>query len=107
MKPPLFWFRDQSLWAIALTPLSWVWRAVSSRRWRKGAHLRLPVPVICVGNINMGGTGKTPTVIALVGQLQAMGKTPHVVSRGYGGGPRSGGGCCRRCWFRCRCDCAG
>ena len=85
MKPPLFWFRDQSLWAIALTPLSWVWRAVSLRRWRKGAHLRLSVPVICVGNINMGGTGKTPTVIALVGQLQAMGKTPHVVSRGYGG----------------------
>jgi tetraacyldisaccharide 4'-kinase len=85
MKPPLFWFRDQSLWALALTPLSWVWRSLSSRRWRKGAHRRLRVPVICVGNINMGGTGKTPTVIALVGQLQAMGKTPHVVSRGYGG----------------------
>ncbi len=85
MKPPLFWFRDKSLWSVVLTPVSWIWQAVSARRWKKGPHMRLPVPVVCVGNINMGGTGKTPTVIALVGQLQNMGKTPHVVSRGYGG----------------------
>lgn len=88
MKPPLFWFRETRLWPVVLSPLAWIWQAVAARRWRKGAHVRLAVPVICVGNINMGGTGKTPTVISLVGQLQAMGKTPHVVSRGYGGEQR-------------------
>lgn len=88
MKAPAFWNNPRSrpgLAALLLSPLSALWNFEARRRWRAGAQHRLRIPVICVGNINIGGTGKTPTVIELVTRLQAMGRKPHIVSRGYGG----------------------
>jgi len=54
------------------------------------SRTRLPVPVIVVGNISVGGTGKTPLTIALIEALRARGFNPGVISRGYGGSSVSG-----------------
>lgn len=88
MKPPGFWNHPESkpgLLAVLLSPISAVWTFLTHQRMARGSWHRLPVPVICVGNINLGGTGKTPTVIALCDHLRAKGLEPQVISRGYGG----------------------
>ena len=83
------WYRPNPLkWL--LWPLSWVYRAVVRLRqvsYRVGLKsvTNLPVPVIIVGNITVGGTGKTPCVIWLARELTARGHQVGVVSRGYGG----------------------
>src|SRR5690606_18250409 len=86
---PAFWLRG-GLPALLLAPLGWLMAgAVLLRRqlYRSGLlrSERLPVPVIVVGNIFVGGTGKTPLVIWLCQRLQAKGRRPGVVLRGYGG----------------------
>lgn len=75
--------------ACALWPLSQIYRALwllrgLSYRWGLRRSHRLPVPVVVVGNVVVGGAGKTPTVIEVVRHLQRTGWQPGVISRGYG-----------------------
>jgi len=88
MRAPAFWWRPPEapgLPARLLAPAAWLWAAVARRRQARGRPVRAGVPVICIGNLTVGGTGKTPTAIALVARLDGMGARAHVVSRGHGG----------------------
>ncbi len=84
------WKVKNAFFYVVLTPLSWVFGIVTALRRQAYSigvlpSTKLPVPVIIVGNINMGGSGKTPVVLWLVEQLRNNGYTPGVISRGYGG----------------------
>lgn len=86
MRAPEFWFHPRPvLKAWLLFPLGKLYAAATAARLRRGARIRSDVPVICIGNINVGGTGKTPTAIAIAQRLMNMGHAPHIVTRGYGG----------------------
>lgn len=92
MRAPCFWFTPPEapgLLPQLLAPLGAIYAAATARRLERGraGALRAGVPVICVGNLNAGGAGKTPTVVALVQRLAARAPdvAVHVVSRGHGG----------------------
>jgi tetraacyldisaccharide 4'-kinase len=85
MHAPKFWHQPVGLWARLLSPLGALYAHATRKRVARAPKLVASVPVICVGNINAGGTGKTPSVIALVMLLTERGYSPHVVTRGYCG----------------------
>lgn len=89
-----FWYQQHSLLALLLSPLSLLYRSVMALRYLAYQRGWFPItrvskPVVVVGNLTVGGTGKTPVIIELVKQLQALGYRPGVISRGYGGKPPS------------------
>lgn len=85
MRAPGFWHEAPGVASTLMAPLGALYAAGTARRLARGTPAHVGVPVICVGNINAGGTGKTPTAIALAQRLLARGVAVHAVTRGYGG----------------------
>lgn len=83
-------WQRQAVWLWLLLPISWLYGFITLLRrqaYKAGllSSYRAPIPVMVIGNISVGGSGKTPLIIALVGYLQKKGIKVGVISRGYGG----------------------
>lgn len=90
MRAPEFWnIRDGRNAAPALRallkPISWIYAWASARRIKTTESYNAGIPVICVGNVTLGGTGKTPVVAYLLHSLRRMNINVVGLSRGYGG----------------------
>ncbi len=84
MKTPRFWKAGyKSLWPKILSPLSYIWAKETQRRLNKNGYSS-DLPVICIGNITIGGSGKTQAAIKLAQFYQENGFNPAFLSRGYG-----------------------
>lgn len=84
LSAPEFWWEKPGLAAKLLSPVGFIYGDLAAWRLKRPGY-RAPMPVICVGNPTLGGAGKTPAAIAIAKLLQADGKRPHFLSRGYGG----------------------
>ena len=87
---PRWWYRrgggagPATLRAL-LTPLSWPWAWATARRLARGAATDPGIPVICVGNLTLGGSGKTPVAQELARLAAGAGREGHILTRGHGG----------------------
>jgi len=86
MRAPDFWDRKTAgLMPSILRPLGCVVAGLAAWRQKRTIPFKAQVPIICVGNLVVGGAGKTPVALDLVARLKAQGIDVHVVMRGYGG----------------------
>lgn len=91
MRPwstPRWWYSETGgslALKILLTPISWIWTRASAQRMARAEPIDVGVPVICVGNLTVGGAGKTPVAREVLRRLRLRGVQAHGLSRGYGG----------------------
>jgi tetraacyldisaccharide 4'-kinase len=89
LSTPRWWYRRHGAPApvtrALLTPVSWVWAAATARRIARGQPVDPGAPVISIGNLTVGGSGKTPVAREVLRRLRALGVEAHGLSRGYGG----------------------
>jgi len=85
MKPPQFWYEPNTWKATFLYPLGYFYNLLTLLRQKSAKPQSYSCLTICIGNLNVGGTGKTPTTIALAQHFLKKGLQVHVVSRGYKG----------------------
>ncbi len=84
MRAPEFWNTDNGI-ARLLEPFGLIYGAVTARRMARAKPFKASKPVICVGNLTAGGSGKTPVAASLAAHLSDIGRTPAILLRGYGG----------------------
>ena len=84
-EAPVFWWEKADWRARALFPVSWIYGLVAGRRMAHAPREKVAVPVLCVGNLTVGGAGKTPTAIAMARAARRAGYKPGILSRGHGG----------------------
>lgn len=84
MKTPGYW-QKKGLYARLLLPAGILYSTATALRLKLKRPRKVSVPVICIGNLTAGGTGKTPTAAAIAALLKESGYKPAFVSRGYGG----------------------
>lgn len=87
-EAPPFWWKRPGLQSALMAPFGWIYGRVARRIMDKKLRVPVDAAVICVGNFTVGGSGKTPTALALVDAALARGLKPGFLSRGYGGGVR-------------------
>ena len=86
LKAPKFWYlKRDSLLSNALYPFSLLFRLGTKIRYFVSREKKTKIPIICVGNIVIGGAGKTPVALKIGNMLIKAGYNPHFVSKGYGG----------------------
>ncbi len=83
LNKPKFWDREISFYSIILLPFAFVFWVITIFKKKFSKMRKFDVPIICVGNIYIGGTGKTPTSIFLANALLKLGKNPAIVRKYY------------------------
>ena len=84
MKTPKFW-NNKNWLSTLLMPIGTLYAAATAYRMKNNVPQTTVKPVICIGNLTAGGTGKTPVAISIAKILQSCGYNPNFISRGYGG----------------------
>ena len=85
MRAPEFWYDSSSPLVRLLLPLSWLWRLATWLRWRIARPYQSALPTFLIGNLTVGGVGKTPLVQQFARLAIKAGYAPVIISRGYGG----------------------
>lgn len=88
MAAPAFWSDGRGTYhplALLLAPLGWLYGEVVAQKLARAQPAPGPIPTICVGNVSLGGVGKTPFSDLLAARLTALGARPAILLRGYGG----------------------
>ncbi|MEQ1719360.1 MAG: tetraacyldisaccharide 4'-kinase [Hyphomicrobium sp.] len=86
IEEPHWWYKNRHAWqSLALAPVGSLYGMVSARRMAQGPRYVSKFPVLCAGNVTVGGTGKTPLSVALADIVRELGFEPVFLTRGYGG----------------------